>query len=70
MGPNLIKPTRLFPGDVIGIAAPAGPFEMERFEGGLAAIKDMGFEVLVPENLQQPDGFLAGSDAMAGIGAD
>ncbi len=58
-----IKPARLYPGDIIGIAAPAGPFKKELFERGVAVIKDMGFEVLVPENLQQPDRYLAGSDA-------
>ena len=58
-----IKPPRLYPGDIIGIAAPAGPFKKELFERGVAVIKDMGFEVIVPENLQQPDRYLAGSDA-------
>jgi muramoyltetrapeptide carboxypeptidase len=63
MESKIIKPNRLFPGDMIGIAAPAGPFEIEKFERGAAAIKDMGFEVLVPDNLQQPERYLAGSDA-------
>ena len=62
METKIIKPARLSPGDVIGIAAPAGPFEMDNFERGVAVIKDMGFEVLVPENLQQPERYLAGSD--------
>lgn len=63
METQIIKPTRLSPGDVIGIVAPAGPFELEAFERGVAAIKEMGFEVLVPENLQQPERYLAGPDA-------
>lgn len=63
METEIIKPGRLSPGDIIGIAAPAGPFEIEKFERGLAAIKDMGFEVLVPDNLQQPKRYLAGPDA-------
>jgi muramoyltetrapeptide carboxypeptidase len=63
MKPEIIKPARLSPGDRIGIAAPAGPFEVEKFEKGVAVIKEMGFEVLVPENLQRPDRYLAGSDA-------
>ena len=62
METEIIKPARLSPGDIIGIAAPAGPFEIEKFERGLTAIKDMGFEVLVPDNLQQPERYLAGSD--------
>ena len=28
MKPEIIKPARLSPGDLIGIAAPAGPFEV------------------------------------------
>ena len=58
-----IKPPRLYPGDIIGIAAPAGPFKKELFERGVAAIKDMGFEVMIPENLQRPVRYLAGPDA-------
>jgi len=60
---SLIKPPRLCPGDVIGIAAPAGPFEIDLFERGVAAIEKMGFEVLVPAQLQKPTSYLAGSDA-------
>jgi len=60
---EIIKPACLSPGDLIGIAAPAGPFDVEKFKKGVAAIKEMEFEVLVPENLQQPDRYLAGSDA-------
>jgi muramoyltetrapeptide carboxypeptidase len=59
----IIKPRRLKPGDVIGIAAPAGPYEKKIFDKGVAVIKEMGFEVMLPNNLQQPDRFLAGSDA-------
>jgi len=58
----LSKPKRLSPGDTIGIAAPAGPYAEHEFEKGLAVIQDMGFRVKVPENLQLPKGFLAGSD--------
>ncbi|MFC1876736.1 LD-carboxypeptidase [Thermodesulfobacteriota bacterium] len=63
MEAQIVKPTRLLPGDVIGIAAPAGPFELEAFERGVAVIEDMGFEVMVPENLQHPTRYLAGPDA-------
>jgi len=63
MGVKIIKPARLSPGDTIGIVAPAGPFKIELFERGVAAIKEMGFEVMVPENLQNPVRYLAGTDA-------
>ena len=48
MKPEIIKPAPLSPGDLIGIAAPAGPFEVEKLEKGVTVIKEMGFEVLVP----------------------
>lgn len=64
MEPKIIKPARLLPGDIIGVAAPAGPFETGDFEKGVAVLKEMGFEVRVPDNLQQPQKYLAGSDAM------
>ena len=64
MEPKIIKPARLLPGDIIGVAAPAGPFETGDFEQGVAVLKEMGFEVRVPDNLQQPQKYLAGSDAM------
>jgi muramoyltetrapeptide carboxypeptidase len=57
------KPQRLQPGDTIGIVAPAGPFDTKQFEQGIAILKSMGYEVKIPEQLQQADGFLAGSDA-------
>ncbi len=59
---SLIRPKRLSPGDCIGIAAPAGPYNEGEFEQGIAAIRDMGFQVKIPENLQQPKSFLAASD--------
>lgn len=62
MKTKISKPARLSPGDVIGIAAPAGPFDEELFQQGVSAVKDMGFEVMVPKNLQHPVGYLAGAD--------
>ena len=59
---TLIKPKRLIPGDVIGIAAPAGPFDRDEFDRGIEAIKSLGFDVCLPQRLQQAQGFLAASD--------
>ena len=57
-----IKPRRIKPGNVIGIAAPAGPYQEDEFKKGIAVIRDMGFQVRIPQDLQQPKSFLAGSD--------
>ncbi len=58
----IIKPQRLKPGDVIGIAAPAGPYDKDEFENGITAIRDLQFQVKIPPDLQKPVGFLAASD--------
>lgn len=62
-GKKPLKPLRLGPGSVIGIAAPAGPFEPERLSRGVEVLRAMGFEVLVPDGLLAARGYLAGSDA-------
>jgi muramoyltetrapeptide carboxypeptidase len=63
-----LKPPRLGPGSVIGIAAPAGPVDPERLRQGVAVLNARGFEVAVPEDLLAAQGFLAGGDAhRAGI---
>jgi muramoyltetrapeptide carboxypeptidase len=48
---------------VIGVAAPAGPFERPVFERGRRALCEMGFEVVVPPEAFAAAGFLAGPDA-------
>ncbi len=57
-----IVPPRLVSGDTIGIAAPASPFDIKLFEAGLAVLKQMGFQVNVPEAVFEKNGYLAGSD--------
>jgi muramoyltetrapeptide carboxypeptidase len=57
-----LRPPRLKTGDTIGIAAPAGPFETDLFERGMAVLKEMGFQVHVPEPVFKKCGFLAGPD--------
>jgi len=59
----LLKPTFLRPGDTIGIAAPASPFDQEAFEAGVGVLEAMGFAVKIPDNLFKRQGYLAGSDA-------
>lgn len=63
-----MRPPRLRAGDTIGIAAPAGPFASDLFEQGMMVLRDMGFEVHIPEAVFKREGFLAGSDeARAGV---
>jgi muramoyltetrapeptide carboxypeptidase len=55
-------PSRLKPGDTIGIVAPAGPFDRELFSRGVRIFEEMGFEVYVPEGLLDARAYLAGTD--------
>jgi muramoyltetrapeptide carboxypeptidase len=55
-------PSRLKPGDKIGIAAPAGPFDRETFFRGIHIFEEKGFKVFFPDGLLEATGYLAGSD--------
>lgn len=58
----LCKPRRLRPGAVIGVAAPASPFDRASFERGVQALRGMGFNMAIPEGLSAARGYLAGAD--------
>jgi len=55
------KPRALRPGDVVGVAAPAGPVDGERLERGAAELRALGFTVRVEEGVLDRRGFTAGS---------
>jgi muramoyltetrapeptide carboxypeptidase len=57
-------PTRLKPGDCIGIVAPASPFEEAEFYAGIGVLENMGFRVRIPEGIFARSGYFAGSDAV------
>ena len=58
-----ISPPRLKPGDTIGIVAPAGPFDPEKFIQGKTVLETMGFRTSYDESVFERHGFLAGTDA-------
>ena len=62
MKKEVIKPPRLKQGDTIGVVAPAGPFERDPFDRGVATLEAMGFQVKVPEGIFEQKNYLAGSD--------
>jgi muramoyltetrapeptide carboxypeptidase len=55
------KPRALRPGDVIGVAAPAGPVDEERLRQGAAELERLGFAVRFGEGVLGRRGFTAGS---------
>ena len=55
-------PVRIKPGDTIGIAAPAGPFDRPTFLRGVHIIEDLGFKTFIPPELCEKNRYLAGSD--------
>jgi muramoyltetrapeptide carboxypeptidase len=57
-----VRPPRLKPGDTIGIVAPAGPFDPEKFMKGKSVLESMGFQTVFEEGVFQKHGFLAGTD--------
>ncbi|MBW2604135.1 MAG: LD-carboxypeptidase [Deltaproteobacteria bacterium] len=61
-GKKTIRPARLKPGDTVGIVAPAGPFDPEKFMKGKTVLESMGFQTFFDDGIFQKHGFLAGTD--------
>ena len=47
-----MRPPGVHPGDRIGIAALSGPIDAGRLSAGVAALEDLGFEVVLASNLR------------------
>ncbi|MBW2273888.1 MAG: LD-carboxypeptidase [Deltaproteobacteria bacterium] len=61
--PSLRRPHAIRKGSTIGIAAPAGPIDLERLEAGETMLRKLGFEVRRREDVAARRGYLAGDDA-------
>ncbi len=57
----MIRARALRPGDLVGIAAPAGPVDERQLRRGAAELESLGFAVSIPEGLFERRGFTAGS---------
>ena len=57
-----LRPPRLEPGDTIGIVAPASPFDADLFDRGIQALESMGYQIHIPDDLFERNGYLAGND--------
>jgi muramoyltetrapeptide carboxypeptidase len=60
--PKPLCPPRLKSGDLIALAAPAGPFDRQCFDAGLGLLQAMGFRTTAPEAIFARQGYLAGTD--------
>ncbi len=57
------RPPALREGDGIAVVAPSSPFDRDRFERGVRALQDMGFEPRFGEGVHaRHAGYLAGPD--------
>jgi len=48
---NTLIPARLKPGDKVGIAAPASPFDMENYNRGVHVLESMGLYLSVLDDI-------------------
>lgn len=51
-------------GDIIGVCAPSGSFDNNKFEKGLDVIREMGFNPIVPKDIYKKKRYLAGNDPL------
>ena len=58
----MIKPSRLKPGDAVGIVSPAGPVDRSDVMADLHLLKTSGYTVHVAPHVYDRRGYLAGSD--------
>ncbi|MDA0986027.1 MAG: LD-carboxypeptidase [Bacteroidetes bacterium] len=60
---NIIKPTALHRGDVIGIISPASPVSSdEKIEKGVQYLEQLGYRVKLGKHVRDTHGYLAGTD--------
>lgn len=60
---SLILPPQLVPHQKVRVIAPSGALrEWERFEQGVQIWRDRGYQVQIPDDMNQPWGYLAGKD--------
>lgn len=58
---DLVTPPAVRPGDIVGVCAPAGPIQVDRFQQGLSLLGEH-LTLRVPDGITARDRYLAGSD--------
>ena len=51
-------------GDILGVCAPSARFDTEKLNKGIQVLKNLGFEVKVPEEIFKKKRYLAGDDGL------
>jgi len=62
---QLLKPSRLRPGDAVAVISPAGSLDasrLQRLEHGLNYLRQQGYRVVEGSSLRRQTGYLAGND--------
>jgi len=59
-----LKPKRLYPGDTIGVIAPASPGDLQSAQAGINWLESQGFQVRAGRTLEETHGYLAGNDTI------
>jgi len=54
----------LKPGDRLGICAPSARFDKDKLKQGIQVLENLGFKVIVPEEIFQKKRYLAGEDLL------
>lgn len=62
--PPRTKPRRLYPGDTIGVIAPASPGTPESLQAGISWLEAQGYQVETGASVDQVLGYLSGSDEL------
>ena len=58
----IIKPSRLMPGDQVGVISPAGPVNESDLLPGIKLLESAGFKVRLAPHVYDRQGYLAGND--------
>ncbi|MBF0573601.1 MAG: LD-carboxypeptidase [Desulfamplus sp.] len=61
---NYKTPQPIKTGDTLGVCAPSGSFDNDRFNIGINRLKSMGFNIYIPSDIYEKKRYLAGEDKL------
>lgn len=57
-----LKAPALQPGDTVAIVAPSSPVNVSQVRTYAKSLEELGYHVVIPQNIERADGYLAGTD--------